>query len=841
MLEPSVIRPPETLVRPRINALLADAVSRPLTIVCAGAGYGKTRAVCDFTRDCDFPATWMQFSARDNAGSRFWTKYIRLIAGWDEAFIGHCRALGFPDTEDKLNRHLAERRRYAPAERRLIVLDDIHLIKHTDILLFLDRGLRDTVENTSVIAICREVPRVRLVDLQIRGLVSYIGEDDLCFTEGELALFLRGLGLSVSAQNRRNILGDTNGWAFSVDLVARSLKNSPGYAGYVRIAMKQSIFQMMETEVYDVVSERLRRFLVRLSLVDHLSADLIAELAQHNAALLDELGRQHAYIRYDSAIHAYFIHHLFLDFLRTRQNMLTRAEVTETFTTAARWCAGHGFEGDALGYWEKVGDYKAIVATLSSQPVQMPPDIAAQAVSIFENAPDGLADSIELFAVTHVRVVNRLGRWKEAQALMRRYEERFLRLPGENAFRNRTLGVLYYTWGNQRALLGVLDDRFDFADYYEKMDQCLAYAPVEPDQYADLPVGFWVSLVGSSRSGAPQRYIEAATRAVRHISHCWPGATVGLDVLCLGELFFYRGAIKEAEPLIAEALCVARANRQFEIEHKALFYLLRLAIWQGNLSKAQQTLTEMEARLGEDSYAHRYINYDIALGWYFCALRLPDMVPVWLAERFAPYDHAYYIENTANQIKARYRYLTRDTVPLLTYIGDMKRRESVLYGRIELLALEACARWQRGEKTAALEVLRAAYEEAAPNALVTPFIELGKDMRTLAAAALRSTGCGIPPTWLETVERRATSCAKRQSALCGAYEKACGPRRRVTLSKRESEILADLYHGLSRAEIAANRARSINTVNAAVNNIFAKLGAHSIVDAVRIAAEEKLV
>ena len=41
---------PDHLIRPRVNELLSKAIEKPLVIVCAGAGYGKTRAVYDFTK-----------------------------------------------------------------------------------------------------------------------------------------------------------------------------------------------------------------------------------------------------------------------------------------------------------------------------------------------------------------------------------------------------------------------------------------------------------------------------------------------------------------------------------------------------------------------------------------------------------------------------------------------------------------------------------------------------------------------------------------------------------------------------------------------------------------------
>lgn len=832
---------PDCLIRPRVSAMLADAVRRPLTIVCAGAGYGKTRAVFEFAQQTPIESSWLHLSERDNSGSRFWAKYVRAISGWNETFVQNCRDLGFPDTESKLNLHIAMRERYAPDRRRLLILDDIHLINHTSVLLFLERALRDVVKKVSVILICRELPDINLSDFQAKGFVPNITEDDLSFTESELTLYLIQQGLTVSNQVTRDILSDTNGWAFAVNLIARSLKKAPGYTGYVSVAMKQNVFKLMETETFSAASERLKQFLIRLSLIDHLSAELVEELAGGDKALLAELGRHNAYIRFDAYIGAYLVHHLFLDFLRGRTGILTQGEIFETYQTAGRWCSRNGFETDALNYFEKIGDYKSITALVAGLYVQMPRDIAVCAAEIFNRAPRDAAEKVYFFAVMHVRIVVRLCRFGEAIELMRRYEERFKLLPEDDPLRNRTLGSIYYSWGNVRALMGITDERYDFDIYYAKMDECFTKAPVETDQYADLPIGFWASLAGSSRRGAPQSYIEAADRAEKSISHCWGGSTTGINILCRGELLFYQGNIKDAELFIIEALKQARENRQFEIEHKALFYLLRIALWQGNSKKAVQALKEIDAELNEKSYSQRFFNRDAAYAWYFCALRQPETLSAWLKEKFSPYDHAYYIENIGNQIKARYHYLTRNYPPLLAYVSEMKRRESILYGRIEMLATEACAHYQMKDKPAAFNALREAYETALPNGILAPFIELGKDMRSLVTAAMRESDCAISSEWLETARRGSASFAKRQSMMISDYEKSRGQTRGAKLSPRESEILSDLYCGLSRSEIAANRSLSINTVNSTINGIFNKLGSHSVVETIRIAAEEKLV
>jgi LuxR family maltose regulon positive regulatory protein len=171
----------------------------------------------------------------------------------------------------------------------------------------------------------------------------------------------------------------------------------------------------------------------------------------------------------------------------------------------------------------------------------------------------------------------------------------------------------------------------------------------------------------------------------------------------------------------------------------------------------------------------------------------------------------------------------------------MKRRESVLFGRIELLAMEACVHYQMKNKELALSALQSAYDNASPNNIIMPFIELGKDMRTLTAAALSEQSCGIPKDWLESIKRKSSSYAKYQSRLIFESIENSEPENSIALSTRETELLSDLYYGVSRSEIADSKKISINTVNSIINALYKKLSANNIADVVRIAAERKLV
>jgi LuxR family maltose regulon positive regulatory protein len=828
--------------RPRLNRLFMEAVKYPRVMVCAGAGYGKTSAVHDFAQEYQAATAWVQLSERDNVGGRFWENYTHSMLTVNKPFADAMYKLGFPDTAEKMNQYHILLRKHVQITKRIAVLDDFHFIENPAVIRFVEESVRVMPEGTVPFLIARSTPRVNIAAYISNDRIFNVNEDELRFTEGELAQYFRAQGVSLAPDSLRGIMQDTGGWAFAINLVAHSYKKAPGYEGYVRSAMKGNIFRLMETEIWDGISERLQFFLIRLSLIDHLSVDLITLLAGEDGdVLIAEMEKQNAYMRRDDYINAYLIHQLFLEFLRGKQELLPEEHQRQTYAAAGDWCNKNGFKIDALAYYEKTADYAMIVSIFFELPTQIPQDIARYAVKIFDHIPQHVFDQVDFLAVMHVRAVMCLGLWQEACRLAEFYEAKYLKMPADNPLRGHTLGGVYYCWGILRSLMCTFEDRYDFDTYYAQFDECLSAFPIDPGQLANYPAGPWISMAGAARAGAPQEYIEAIGRAERYVAHCFNGAMSGIGDLARGELLFYQDDIRGAAPFIIRALDQGRERRQFEIVHRALLYTLRIAVTQGSYAKMELALQDMEAQLNESEYTHRFITCDIARAWHYGILGHPEKIPDWLKDAFEPYGHVSFIENFGNQAKARCCYLTGNYPPLLAYMEEQKKREGVLYGRIEMLAMEACVHYKMKDRKKACAALESAYNAAAPNNIVMPFIELGKDMRALSSFAMKEKTNAIPKDWLESVNRKSATYAKRLVHAAAEYKHAHHIAGGVAISPREREILTDLSHGLSRAEIAASRRLSINTVKMVINNVFMKLGAENLAGAIRIATEKKII
>jgi LuxR family maltose regulon positive regulatory protein len=162
-----------------------------------------------------------------------------------------------------------------------------------------------------------------------------------------------------------------------------------------------------------------------------------------------------------------------------------------------------------------------------------------------------------------------------------------------------------------------------------------------------------------------------------------------------------------------------------------------------------------------------------------------------------------------------------------------------------MLALEAVCHYQLRDKKEAYRALEEAYTLAEPNGLYLPFTELGKDMRTLISAALRDRATAIPRDRLEKIRNNASAYARKLFAV-GEYYKPPASKRAagfaaVSLSPRELNILTGLSQGLTREEIAKVSNISLNTVKSVIRNVYNKLGALNLADAVRIATASGLL
>ena len=783
------------LKRPRLYELFKKAVNCPLIIVCAGSGYGKTYAVHSFIKEYYDKsaqsaqaissaeniftyASWVQISERDNIPARFWESYTNQVSLLWPEYAARFKEIGFPKTDEAFSEYKAIELEIASLPGvRIRIFDDFHLLRNKDILRFFERSMNINQPNLKLILISRTMPEINMISVMKNENAFTIQEDALCFTEEDIVKYFKQLNLSVTSAEIKNIYNDTQGWAFAVNLISHSLAKKQKYERHALDAMKKNIFRFIEAEIPLTITEQLWRFLLRISLIDHLAAGLIKELAKKFCfpaaggsvdELIGEMELLNAYIRYDFLMDSYVIHHLFLDYLREKQEqILTDDERKKTYHTAGLWCDENSYHMDALLYYEKSADYDAVIRKAASLNVQMPQDMAGYAMEIFERMPVEVKTANPLFPSMLMKLKIILGQFDEAQIIAKQYAA-FYEAQEETPERNRALTGIYTFWGLLRMKISTYTDVYDFDIYYKKLCYYYDTKPFKLiGSYKILTASAWASNVGSDRTGAMEEYIAAVSRTISFLSPILIEFFDGLEDLLYGELYFYRRQFNDAEQYLKQSINRTRKHDQYVTQNKALVYLMHIYFSNGDLEGATRSLKEMEA------VSARHIEsislYDIACGFYHLALEQPDKIPEWLKGDFSPFTHSSFLENYANRIRARYHYQTRKYEALLMFIENTSEHPSILFGKIETKIFKAMSLYKLKKRSEAICVFTEAYNLSASNKLITIFTEYAKDMRTLTLAAHKDKKCSIPKKWLEDINRISSVYAKRKIKMLSEY------------------------------------------------------------------------
>jgi LuxR family maltose regulon positive regulatory protein len=839
------------LERPQLNALMERALNLPLVTVVAGAGYGKTQTVYSFLRDSPYTISWIQLSEWDNIEWRFWENAIMALSFSDKDLAAKLSSLGFPDSDKKFNRYRTLYRECLTRNiRYVVVFDDLHLIRSKAVLRFIEQSIDAYIgafyRNITVILISRTEPAINTGKFFSRGVLTRITEEDLRFSREETGVYFQKQRISLPLASQSDLYRDTEGWVFAIHLVGLSLKKGSAAIDYGRSSLRLNLFKLIEEEVFSPLSEDLQKYLVKLSLIDHLAPELLAEIAA-GEDFIEKMGQIGSFIRFDAYLNVYRIHHLFLEYLNGKQDRLTEAEKRDVYTKTARWCSARNLRIDAINCYEKAADYAGVSAEIYALPMVLPDQIARYVLRLLDRIPQEMYDQNPLIYTLRGRVQASLALFEEAvEEIEERIIPKFEALP-PSSMNHRVLMGCYINLGYIGIVTSIRTGDLNFARFFEKAlshSRLSGYVSTPPASVASL--GSYVCRVQRPEKGEPERYIEALSAAIPPAADALGGWAWGIDDLARAELAFFKGDLPGAERSALLALDKARERDQYEVENQTLFYLLRINLARGNYEEVRHVIAQLEAQLTQAYYLNRFIYHDIIMGWYYTQIGQAERLVPWLKNDFEESSLNSLVRGLELMVKAKYQFYAKRypaALALLENREDLYGDTVFLMGRIEWMALEAVCRYQDRDQEGAFAALQRAYELAQPNAMYMPFMELGKTMRTLTGAALKNGAAGIPPAWLERVHRHASSYAQKVFTAAEKHHdsRESSPKKGTALSRREMAVLTGLSRGLTREEIALDGNISVNTVKSAIRSVYNKLGAVNRADAVRIAGAQGIL
>jgi len=230
--------PPNRVQRPQLIGRLNEglAAGRPLTLVSAPAGFGKTICVSAWANALSVPVAWLSLEAEDDDPGRFFTYLIAALQQMNENLgqeIGSVLRSGQLPPGNILSAALINDV-LAWEDRGVLVLDDFHVIQDRFILQVLERLITNLPQTLHVVLLTREDPPLPLARLRANNQLTEIRASDLRFSDREAAQFLNEvLGLALSPIDVAALEDRTEGWVVGLQLAGFSIRDRANPSGFI--------------------------------------------------------------------------------------------------------------------------------------------------------------------------------------------------------------------------------------------------------------------------------------------------------------------------------------------------------------------------------------------------------------------------------------------------------------------------------------------------------------------------------------------------------------------------------------------------------------------------------
>ncbi len=358
-------RPPvpgDHVARPRLTQRLQRGLTQPLTLVCAGAGFGKTTLVSAWLAENDERRyAWLSLDSRDSDLGSFVTY---LVAALRTLAADAC-----PDTLE-----LARARTDPPLALLtatlineidqlsgpfVLVLEDYSAIHGEAVPELLNALIQHWPPALHLVLIARRNPPLPLARLRAAGQITEIRSRDLRFTAEESAAYLgKSLSMALDPATLAALEQQAEGWIVGLQLAALALRVSGDAAADETplAAAEADAADYLVDEVLAGQPPAVQAFLLKTALFDRFSAALGAAIGAADdpqwpaQACLAWIQRADLFIvPLDNQRQWYRYHHLFQEMLRRRlHEQRGPEEISRLHRVAADWLAGQGLMDEAL-------------------------------------------------------------------------------------------------------------------------------------------------------------------------------------------------------------------------------------------------------------------------------------------------------------------------------------------------------------------------------------------------------------------------------------------------------------------------------------------------------------
>lgn len=871
--------------RSRLLALVDDLLRHRLTLVQAGAGYGKTSLLMQWLnalRARQVTLAWVTLEEDESSASACLAHIVAACVRVGYVGADLLAALKRPDEKLPLRslitafiNSLAQR-----SERLVIFLDEYNRAQSVETTALLRSLVRNLPRHVHLVVASRWRPEIDIEHLRAQGDLLEVAAEQLRFSRDEVGELLASSGVALSGDAILRLTDRTEGWPIALQMARLWLGGNQERARLVSDFSGRTAdlaFYLTE-QVLSELPEDEQTFLMQTSVLDQVNGDLANAITGRNDGwlVMERLYERNLFLIPESDERTWFRYHaLFLEFLRDRNRRLHGPTMCDLDHKAAVWFNAHGMLKQAVhhalragqhqlaarmlvdaGGWRLIMDGRMTVlrAAIEALPESLTRNDPALALAqVFLLIKDGdIGGARHAFADLDAIAPDR---WSEGDLTDRQIIDHILTDYADDRpslAEIDSLQVLRQDISrHDHVVQAILSDSVA-AKYYEfglipqcleACDDAIMHYRVLGSLYGEVFLRFTQAKCHLARGQLDEA--ETVLRQTEKELRLRFGNGVELSAhtaIYLAEVLVERGRIDEAAALLDGALPVAETSDGW-FELYAAGYTAAAAVgWaQGGLDSAlavwrrarQMAETRRLDRLG--------LLADCGCAQYLCQadrnadarLLLPRLA------RALERNNSQHVDRLATMVAARIAGIflqdgrIEEAARLLTAEIERATSENELRRLIELRLLLAQAMLASGDLAAAAELVDKAVHDGLFSGMRRVYLDRARPLRTVIEHVLCDRAVLSPDRYrdnfLRDIRRELRRTERRQAEIAS------------WLKPGELEVLRELDHGFSNKEIANHLGISPDTVKYRMKNLFARLGVSTRAAAVKMSREQSLL
>ena len=871
------IPPPRSKIvfRPRLVERLNEglAANCKLTIISAGAGFGKTTLVSQWIAGGERPTAWLSLDQGDNDPARFLAYLVAalqtVMPAIGEGVWGILQAtLPQPPPIESLLTTLLNEITTLPGSF-VLVLDDSHVLDSQAVDKALTFLVAHLPPQLHLVIATREDPALPLAALRVRGQLLELRAADLRFTTSEAAAFLNQvMDLDLSAEDIAALERRTEGWIAGLQLAALSMQGHEDTSNFIKsfTGSHHFILDYLVEEVLVRQSKNVQTFLLRTSILERMCGSLCEAVVLDPSAsgqeTLEYLEHANIFIvPLDDERQWYRYHHLFAELLRQR---LQHSEGTaEYHKRASAWYEDNGLYIEAFQHAVAANDVEraerlmegkgmplhsrgavnAILAWLASLPESVLDArpllrVRSATMALTAGQTSGVEEKIEAAekALNNVELNPQtrdlIGQTACARATLAltRYQPDVMMFQARRALEYLLPENLRYRFTANWALCGAYQMQGDRAAARQALTEALAISQ------ASASVSMFSRILAITQLGLLQEfdnqlYLAAETfRSALPLLGEYPQPNSALMHLGLARIYYEWNDLETAEQHGRQSLQLARQfDRAIDRFIVSEVFLASLKLAQGDVEGAALQLADAEQSAHRQNFLQRLP--DIAAAQVPVLLQQGDLTTAaQLAQTHdLPLSQAriYLAQGSSAQALALLE-------PLRLKVEAKNWKDE----QLKVIVLQSVAHHAQDQKEMAVQLLGEALAKAELGGFIRIFVDLGEPMRSLLLdfrlwIEKRAFAGPKPIAYVDKLLAAFAPIEPQKQSKAGSQNSTLVE----PLSPRELEILKLIAMGLSNREIGARLFLALDTVKGHNRRIFDKLQVRSRTEATARARE----